>query len=286
VTIFSDATRTGADRPALMACTSLDHGTFGQIVECVACSIRFRSPREDDATILGLYEGVEDAVYLENERGRVLTFTRALDRLEALVSSRGPLLDVGCYTGVFLDVAAARGWPVTGVEPSRWAAAAARRRGHRVHNGTLDSIPPEWRSFAVVTMWDALEHYTDPVRELRRAHALVRDDGYLVLSTVNVDCGLVRLLGKRWPWYMRMHLSYFSPKTLTRALELAGWRVVSLGGYAHVVTCDYLLLKLGRYLPRASRALRAAFRRFGLAERTIAVDMGDFVTAYAQKAAS
>src|SRR5881628_1096045 len=225
-----DASTGRLDRAALVACTSLDHGTFGRIVECDACGIRFRSPREDDATILGLYEGVEDAVYLENERGRVLTFTRALDQLEARVPSRGPLLDVGCYTGVFLDVAAARGWPVTGVEPSRWAAAAARRRGHRVHNGTLDTIPPEWNSFAVVTMWDALEHYVDPLRELRRASALTRDDGYLVLSTVNVDCGLVRLLGKRWPWYMRMHLSYFSPPTLTRALELAGWRVVSLGG--------------------------------------------------------
>ena len=224
--IFRDTTSARIDRPALMACTSLDHGTFGQIVECVACSIRFRSPREDDATILGLYEDVEDAVYLENERGRVLTFTRALQRLEARVPCRGPLLDVGCYTGVFLDVAAARGWPVAGVEPSRWAAAAARRRGHRVHAGTLETVPAEWNSFAVVTMWDTLEHYVDPVGELRRANALVRDDGYLVLSTVNVDCALVRLLGKRWPWYMRMHLSYFNANTLTRALERHGFLAV------------------------------------------------------------
>jgi len=37
---------------------------------------------------------------------------RALQRLEELVPARGPLLDVGCYTGVFLDVASARGWAV------------------------------------------------------------------------------------------------------------------------------------------------------------------------------
>ena len=40
------------DRPDLVACTSLDHGAFGQIVACDACGIQFRSPREDDATIL------------------------------------------------------------------------------------------------------------------------------------------------------------------------------------------------------------------------------------------
>lgn len=281
--VFKNDTVRQADRAALVACTSLDHGSFGQIVECTACAARFRSPREDDATILGLYEGVEDTVYLENEPGRILTFARALRGLEAAVPERGPLLDVGCYTGVFLDVAAGHRWPVVGVEPSRWAADIARRKGHRVYTGTLETAPFERNSFAVLTMWDTLEHYTDPVKELRWAHTLARDDGYLVLSTVNIDCWFARVLGKRWPWYMRMHLSYFTPRTLRRALELAGWRVVRLDGYAHVVTWDYLLLKLGRYLPRASGVGRAALRRLGLAGRTLSVDLGDFVTAYAQK---
>ena len=133
-------------------------------------------------------------------------------------------------------------------------------------------------------MWDTLEHYTDPVKELRHARELARDDGYLVLSTVNVDSWFVRLLGKRWPWYMRMHLSYFTPRTLARALELAGWRLVHLHGYAHVVTWDYLLLKLGRSQPRVSGAIRSGLRRLGLSDATIAVDLGDFVTAYAKKA--
>ena len=279
-----DASTGRLDRAALVACTSLDHGTFGRIVECDACGIRFRSPREDDGTILRLYEGVEDAVYLENERGRILTFTRALRRLERLVPTRGPLLDVGCYTGVFLDIAATHGWSVAGVEPSRWAARLARRKGHRVHAGTLESAALAQKSFAVLTMWDTLEHYTDPVKELRHAREVARDDGYLVLSTVNVDSWLVRLLGKRWPWYMRMHLSYFTPRTLARALELAGWRLVHLHGYAHVVTWDYLLLKLGRSRPRVSSAIRSVLRRLGLSEATIAVDLGDFVTAYAKKA--
>src|SRR5436309_15140965 len=132
-----DASTGRLDRAALVACTSLDHGTFGRIVECDACGIRFRSPREDDGTILRLYEGVEDAVYLENERGRILTFTRALRRLERLVPARGPLLDVGCYTGVFLDIAATHGWLVAGVDPSRWAVWLSRREGTR---DTADSL--------------------------------------------------------------------------------------------------------------------------------------------------
>jgi SAM-dependent methyltransferase len=227
---------------------------------------------------------VEDTVYLENEPARILTFSRALQQFEAYVPVRGDLLDVGCYTGVFLDVASAYGWSVVGIEPSRWAAEVARRKGHRVHCGTLETAPFERERFAVTTMWDALEHYTDPVKELRLAHNLVCEDGYLVLSTMNIDSWLVRMLGSRWPWYMRMHLSYFTPATLAKALRLAGWRLVRVDRYAHVVTWNYLLLKLSRYLPRSSGALRGILQRLGYSERTITVDLGDFMTAYAQKA--
>lgn len=282
--VLRDAGAAGMDRPSLVACTSLDHGTFGQIVACKACGIRFRSPREDDATILAYYQRVEDPVYTENEPARVLTFARALRRLETRVPVRGPLLDVGCYTGVFLDAAAARGWPAAGIEPSEWAAAAARTKGHRVHCGTLETAPFERDSFAVVTMWDALEHYADPVKELRLARGFARDDGYLVLSTMNVDAWLPRLLRSRWPWYMRMHLAYFTPAALAAGLARAGWTLVHVHGYTHVVTWDYLLLKLGRYLPGVNEALRRLVRVLGCSHRTVPVNLGDFMTAYARKA--
>jgi SAM-dependent methyltransferase len=283
-TLLEDGGDHAIGEARLLACTSLDHGSFGRIVACERCGMRFRSPREDDETILSYYASVEDPVYLENEAARHVTFARALDRLERAVPVRGPLLDVGCYTGAFLDVAAARGWPASGVEPSEWAAAAARAKGHEVHCGTLSTAKLGAAPFALVTMWDALEHYTDPVRELRLARAVVRGGGYLALSTMNVDSPAVRLLGSRWPWYMRMHLSYFTPDTVERALRAAGWRVTTVDRYSHVVTWDYLLMKLGRYVPRTSRLLRALGRRVGAERRTVTVALGDFMTVYATTA--
>ncbi len=281
--VRQDAASRRIDRSDLVACTSLDHGAFGQIVACHACDIQFRSPREDDATILSYYAGVEDPVYQENEPARVATFTKALRRLEARVPARGPLLDVGCYTGVFLDVAAAHGWPVVGLEPSRWAAEAAQKKGHEVHCGTLESASLPRGHFAVATMWDAIEHYADPVKELRLAREVVRDGGYLAVSTMRIDAWVARVLGSRWPWYMRMHLCYFTPRTLERALQRAGWRLVHVHGYSHVVTWDYLARKLGPYAPRGSRLLRAGLKRLGLSDLTLSVDLGDFMTAYAEK---
>ena len=74
--VLRDAGSGRIDRSELVACTSLDHGTFGQIVACAACGVQFRSPREDDATILSYYAGVEDTVYQENEPARVATFSK------------------------------------------------------------------------------------------------------------------------------------------------------------------------------------------------------------------
>jgi hypothetical protein len=172
---------------------------------------------------------------------------------------------------------------VTGVEPSRWAGGVARGRGFTVHSGTITTVPLPPRSFDVVTMWDVVEHLTDPVTVLARARKLTRDDGWLVVATLNVEAWIARLMGRRWPWYMRMHLIYYTRQTLTAVLARAGWRTVAIEPYPHVVTLGYLARKLGVYTPRLGRLLAGVFQRLGLAERRIAIDFGDCVTAYAVK---
>ncbi|MBL7183339.1 MAG: class I SAM-dependent methyltransferase [Anaerolineae bacterium] len=77
------------------------------------------------------------------------------------------LLDVGCHIGVFLGIAQERGWAAWGIEPSRWAAREARGRGLQVIEGTLDDVHLAGESFDVITLWDVIEHLTDPLRELR-----------------------------------------------------------------------------------------------------------------------
>lgn len=269
---------------SIMACTSLDHGVFGRIVQCRACELQFRSPREDEATILSWYGDVEDPVYLAEEPARIATFGRAVEQLEKQVPVRGPLLDVGCYTGVFLDVAARRGWPVTGVEPSRWAGDRARGRGYEVYQGTLGTVALPPRRYAVVTMWDVIEHLVDPVETLRLAREVAADDGYLAVATLNVDAWIARLLGRRWPWYMRMHLIYYTRATLRDVLARAGWRVTAIESYPHVVTLGYLARKLGAYSRPLGRGLDGLVRGLRSEERRVAIDLGDCITAYAVKA--
>ena len=104
-------------------CTHSGYGTHPPIVQCQRCGLVYTDPRPDGDDILKTYQAVEDPLYIEEREGRVLTFEHHLKPLERLTGQPDgrPLLDVGAYTGVFVEIAAQHGWDAWGIEPSSWA---------------------------------------------------------------------------------------------------------------------------------------------------------------------
>lgn len=268
-------------------CTSSGYGRHHAIVRCAQCGLVYASPRGGDEDIRHSYEEVVDELYVEERRGRVLTFERNFRPLLALVTEpeRPRLLDVGCYAGVFLEIAAGHGWEAWGVEPSVWAAEEARQRGLRVTTGTLASAAFEPASFDVVTMWDVIEHLTDPKAELQRANRLLKPRGIVCIHTIDIGSLMPHLLGPRWPWLMEMHLYYFSRHTLARLLEATGFQVTRQFCQGRYLLLDYLLEQFSAVSPRLSRLLRGGARRLGVAQWPISINTGDLFTTFARKVA-
>lgn len=273
---------TQVDVQRLYACTSSAYGECGPIVRCTRCGLMFQNPQPDPASILAAYEEVVDVRYAQEREGRVHTFRRALDELEEFVAP-GRLLDVGAHLGVFVEAAQARGWDAVGVEPSRWAVAQARDRGLPVVCSALADFQAPAGTFDAVTMWDVIEHFPDPLAELRRTHALLRPGGVIAISTMDVEAPVARLLGRRWPWYMQMHLFYFSRRTLSRLVELAGFSVIEIRRHRRIVRLAYLVSRLEKRVPWLYVPLNALLDRGRLGDRLVAVDLGDIVTLFARK---
>jgi 2-polyprenyl-3-methyl-5-hydroxy-6-metoxy-1,4-benzoquinol methylase len=269
------------DIQKIFACTSSAYGECGPIVRCNGCGLIYQNPQPDPDCLLEAYEGVEDTRYEDEREGRVHTFRRALQELEEHVPA-GRLLDIGAHIGVAVEVARERGWDAMGVEPSRWAASVASSRGLPVVNGTLDDLPGTVPTFDAVTIWDVIEHLPDPLGELRRIRPLLRPDGVIAISTMAVDAPVARLMGRHWPWYMQMHLYYFSRRTLSRLVEQAGYEVIEIRRHRRIVRLAYLMSRLERraswLFPWLDRSLRA----LGLSDRLVAVDLGDIVTLFAR----
>lgn len=274
--------------PDSYLCTSKGYGLHPPIVRCSTCGLVYANPRPSHEEIMDSYRESVDRLYLEEREGRVLTFRRNLAPLNQWLPPRPgrKLLDVGCHIGVLLDIAQEGGWEAWGVEPSSWAGDQARKKGLNVYTGTLRQARFPDGFFDAVTMWDVIEHLTDPLQELQEAYRILARGGLLAIHTMNISSLFAHLLGQGWPWLMEMHLYYFDPSTLGRMLQLAGFRVLETINQGRYLRLGYLFSRLEAYLGPVAGALRASAERLGLARIPVPVNLGDLFTTFAQKQVS
>ena len=203
------------------------------VVRCSGCTLVYVDATLDRAALEDLYgrDYYEGAVFDDYLGERELRLASARGRVRQLMSvaPSGRLLDVGCAAGYFLHAASER-YDVTGVEVSAFAAAYARREfGAHVFTGEIFDAPLEDDQFDLVTMWDVLEHVTDPGRVLGEIARVTRPDGLLVITTGNVDGPLARRDLEGWNLMTPpAHLTFFSPRTIEPLLVRSGFQVERL----------------------------------------------------------
>jgi len=271
--------------PEHYRCTTLSYGEHYQIVQCRLCGLVYTDPRRPAGAIWRDYEDVVDERYLEEREGRLATFQRNIQPLEALVPNHNGqrLLDVGAHVGVFVEVAQERGWDAWGLEPSRWAVEVGRGRGLNMIQGGLRDVELDSDAYDAVTMWDVVEHLLDPLAELREAARVLKPGGVLLAHTINIDSAFARLMGKQWPWLVEMHNYFFSPHTLGATVAKAGLQVESWhvqGRYLHL---GYLLSRLSGWSEALGRAAEGAAKVLGIDQWLVPVNFRDLFTLYARK---
>lgn len=227
-------------------CTSMAHRRKPTVALCCQCGLS-QVPHSEQADDLDqLYADVVDQSYLNNISAKAKTFAHAYKRIEPFLPAPGRLLEIGSYCGTFLQVANTRGWSVQGIEPSRWAAEYAKATtGLAIINSNLEAAAPAMQAdFDVIVSWDVLEHVRNPKHFLEITHSLLRQGGILALSTIDIDSWFARILQRRWPWIMEMHLYYFGAGSLERMFHTTGYEIVHIEPYRHFASLRYIYNKL------------------------------------------
>lgn len=266
-------------------CTSPDYGQHYRIVQCLNCGFVYASPRRTAVEVLVAYQQVEDPVYLQERHGRELTFKKHLQPMHQITGMPNGrrLLDVGAYTGIFVQVAREAGWQAEGLEPSTWAVKQAQQAGLPVTQGTLDDGCYPEATFDVITLWDVIEHFDSPRAELQQVWRLLKPGGYVVIHTIDIESITARVMKARWPFLMEMHVMFFSRQTLRNLLERLDYRYLGDHTEGRYLRLGYLAGRVSAAFGPIGRPLEALVHRLHWGGVPVPVNTLDLFTAYAQK---
>jgi SAM-dependent methyltransferase len=207
-------------------------GTF-ELRRCVGCDLVYVNPRPSDEALTELYD--EDFYFstgwsYDQLASWVIELIQARRRHRVERHVRpGRMLDIGSGDGSFVHHMARHGWTATGIDFSPAALEFARRTrsGGVFLQGSLDDYDLPAGRLDLVTMWQVLEHIAEPRPLLQRCHRLLKPGGLFVAAVPNIEGWSSRLTGERW-WGLDVprHLVLYSPTTLQRSLDGAGFEVV------------------------------------------------------------
>jgi 2-polyprenyl-3-methyl-5-hydroxy-6-metoxy-1,4-benzoquinol methylase len=202
-----------------------------------------------DEIVAGYEDAVDEKYLSEEDQGREL-FGWVSEQLDGYYVPGRRLLEIGSNDGLFLAVAAQRGWEVTGIEPLARAVEPGRERFRPdLRRGAIETLEVESGSVDALVMLDVLEHLADPSEALRHIRPMLSEAGVLALATVNVEGLHGRLRGGDWPWFIRSRLHYFCPATLVKMLADAGFEAVEWTVVPRSFHMSYLLHRAGGVLP-------------------------------------
>lgn len=139
------------------------------------------------------------------------------------------LLDVGCGTGDFLEVAQNNNWNVTGIEPN----SKARQIANSKTNNSAFEIEYlkslKEHSFDVITLWHVLEHLPNLEMHIELFNHLLKPNGTLIIAVPNYNSLDASFYQEFWAAYdVPRHLWHFSQNSMKRLFSNFNMKVIKI----------------------------------------------------------
>ncbi len=211
-----------------------------RFVKCRRCGLVYQNPQPIFSDLKNRYNEEYFRYELENEENFFNLMLLGLNDISFWSITANfrerEFLDIGCATGMLISYMEKKGWKGRGVEICRESAEyGIKKRGVDIFIGTLEEASFPDNSFSVVHFSHLIEHLTDPRSFMLEVHRIVRGNGYVIVTTPNIDGLQAKIFGTEWRSAIPDHLFLFSKKTLQRLVEETGFEVVKIvtwGGLA------------------------------------------------------
>ena len=159
------------------------------------------------------------------------------------------VLDIGCFTGEFLELMQQEGAEVYGLELQPEAVKIANKKLHnKVYQADVMSYNFPQKKYDIITLLGLVEHVTNPLQLLQRCYKLLSDDGIIMIQTPNSTSLLAHTMKQYWPPYSPIeHIHLFSRKSLEYALHSSGFQDLTFQAHWKKLPVGYVYNMLSNF---------------------------------------
>ncbi|WP_298532261.1 class I SAM-dependent methyltransferase [uncultured Algibacter sp.] len=157
---------------------------------------------------------------------RTFSLKKKLSLINSFLSEEKHLLDIGCGTGDFLQIAQSNGWTISGIEPNSEARVIANSKTNATVFDTSQLSSFKKKSFDVITLWHVLEHLPDLESQIVSFKKLLKPKGRLVIAVPNYNSYDAKHYKEFWAAYdVPRHLWHFNQESISKLMVTQDFEV-------------------------------------------------------------
>lgn len=189
------------------------------------------------------------------------------------------ILDVGCFTGEFLEILSNRGADVYGLEIQPEAVKIANKKlSGRVKEVDLNNYKIEGSKFDAISLLGIIEHVKNPNRLIIQSHSILKKNGILIIQTPNSSSFFAKILGKYWPPYSPVeHIHLYGHTSIKMVLSESGFTNVKFKNHWKKLPLGYIYNMFNIFGPEFHKLLKPFKKHIKMSKITVPVYIGELI---------
>jgi 2-polyprenyl-3-methyl-5-hydroxy-6-metoxy-1,4-benzoquinol methylase len=201
----------------------------GSYVKCIFCSMIYLNPVFRDKELTKYYinmHNIQSSVVKNESSFYKLIYSKGLNQVNKFRNKGKNLIDIGCSSGFFLDLAHKYGWKTYGIEFNKKEKKLVNKK-HVLFSQDIDTLPTNLK-FDLVTMWDVIEHIKDGNIFLKKIHKKLNKAGLLFIQTPNASSFAARVLHEKCNVFDGIeHVNLYSFQTIKILAKKNGFKILN-----------------------------------------------------------
>lgn len=194
------------------------------------------------------YKDVLDKLYIEQIENKKKYFKNIINKLSNIISNQDDVIEIGSYYGAFGSQIKENVKSYTGLELSTHASKYSRDNFNlNIENKSIFTFfENSSKKFDIIFMFDVIEHLDDPDKVIKLCSNNLKENGKIIISTMNMDSIFAKITRSYYPWIIPMHKFYFTDHSIKKFLNRNNLTLDKIFKDIRIISLEYLFIKISQ----------------------------------------